>query len=197
MNQKVALRASILAFALTASAQALAQPVPPPYPGTVPPGLDGGLPPAEVNALVRSTGLRPLEVPIRRGPVYGMRAIDPDGQEVRVIVNARTGRISKVIPITLPRYALVPPSGRPPGRIAMVPDDYGPDARLGGPPGLDGPPPNGPGAPTGSVPVGGNAPHDPAAQAATPLPRPRPKVAATAPPAAGGTPGPAPAEFDE
>ena len=164
MNQKVALLASILAFALTASAQALAQPVPPPYPGTVPPGLDGG------------------------------RAIDPDGQEVRVIVNARTGRISKVIPITVPRYALVPPSGRPPGRIAMVPDDYGPDARLA--PGLDGPPPNGPGAPTGPVPIG-SPQRDAAAQAAPPLPRPRPKVAATVPPATGGTPGPAPAEFDE
>jgi hypothetical protein len=196
LNQKVALLASILAFALTASAQALAQPVPPPYPGTVPPGFDGGLPPAEVNALVRSTGLRPLEVPIRRGPVYAMRAIDPDGQEVRVIVNARTGRISKVIPITVPRYALVPPSGRPPGRIAMVPDDYGPDARLGAAPGLDGPPPNGPGAPTGPVPIG-SPQRDAAAQAAPPLPRPRPKVAATVPPATGGTPGPAPAEFDE
>jgi hypothetical protein len=147
LKRKIGLYAGGLAFALAASAPGLAQPVPPPYPGPVPPGYEAGLPPQEVNAIVRSTGLRPLGPPMRHGPAYVVRAIDPDGEEVRVVINARMGRITKVIPVTLPRYALVPPSGRPPGRIAVVPDGYGPD-------GLEARPPIGPGGPpTGSVPA--------------------------------------------
>jgi hypothetical protein len=200
LKPKIGLYAGAFAFALAASAPGLAQPVPPPYPGPVPPGYEAGLPPQEVNAIVRSTGLRPLGPPMRHGPAYVVRAIDPDGEEVRVIINARMGRITKVIPVTLPRYALMPPSGRPPGRIAVVPDGYGPD-------GLEARPPIGPGGPpTGSVPAM-NAPQDPAAETTPPLPRPRPKVAATVPPATSGgandngakgaAPQPPPAEFDE
>jgi hypothetical protein len=202
LKPKIGLYAGAFAFALAASAPGLAQPVPPPYPGPVPPGYEAGLPPQEVNAIVRSTGLRPLGPPMRHGPAYVVRAIDPDGEEVRVVINARTGRITKVIPVTLPRYALVPPSGRPPGRIAVVPDGYGPD-------GLEARPPIGPGGPpTGSAPAM-NAPRDPAAETTPPLPRPRPKVAATVPPATSGAatgandssatagPQPPPAEFDE
>lgn len=179
MKQKIGLCTGVLAFALAAPAPGLAQPGPPPYPGPVPPGYEGGLPPQEVNAIVRSTGLRPLGPPMRHGPAYVVRAIDPDGEEVRVIVNARMGRITKVIPITLPRYALVPAPGRPPGRVAVVPEGYGPD-------GLEARPPVGPGGPpTGSAPAA-NAANDPAAETVPPLPRPRPKVAATVPPATSG-----------
>jgi hypothetical protein len=154
----------------------LAQPVPPPYPGTVYAGDGMALPPYEVATIVRSTGLEPLGRPVRQGPVYAVRAVDPAGEEVRVVVDGHLGRIVKVVPLMEPRYAmplLRPPYGRPPRPLAMVPDGD-----------IEGFPPHAPGA--GGLapgPVVG-APHDPAAQAGPPLPRPRPKVASTESPAA-------------
>ena len=129
------------------------------------------LPPYEVAAIVRSTGLEPLGRPVRQGQAYAVRAVDEAGEEVRVIVDARLGRIVKVIPLMEPRYAvplLRPPFGRPPRPLAMVPDA-----------GIEGPEFNGPGV--GGLAAGrpAGAPHAPAAQAGPPLPRPRPKVAAT------------------
>jgi hypothetical protein len=130
------------------------------------------LPPYEVTAIVRSTGLEPLGRPVRQGQAYAVRAVDEAGEEVRVIVDARLGRIVKVIPLMEPRYAvplLRPPAfGRPPRPLAMVPDG-----------GIEGPEFNapGPGGLAAGRPAG--APHEPAAQAGPPLPRPRPKVAAT------------------
>src|SRR6516162_10526575 len=99
-------------------------------------------------------------------------AVDEAGEEVRVIVDARLGRIVKVIPLMEPRYAmplLRPPAfGRPPRPLAMVPDG-----------GIEGPEFNAPGA--GGLAAGrpAAAPHEPAAQVGPPLPRPRPKLAAT------------------
>ena len=52
-----------------------------------------GLPPYEVITIVRSTGLDPLGPPMRRGPNYVLRATDEDDQEVRVVVDARSGDI--------------------------------------------------------------------------------------------------------
>ncbi len=133
MKQRVLVCASILAFTLAAAPAGLAQPVPPPYPGTVYPGDGMILPPYEVAAIVRSTGLEPLGRPVRQGQAYAVRAIDDAGEEVRVIVDARLGRIIKVVPLMEPRYAmplLRPPAfGRPPRPVAMVPDG-----------GIDGPP---------------------------------------------------------
>jgi len=134
------------------------------------------LPPYEVAAIVRSTGLEPLGRPVRQGQAYAVRAIDEAGEEVRVIVDARLGRIVKVIPLMEPRYAmplLRPPYGRPPRPVAMIPDN-----------GIEGPEFNGPGV---GRPAG--APHEPAAQAGPPLPRPRPKVASTDSPPATPVPG--------
>jgi hypothetical protein len=151
--------------------------VPPAYPGTVSPGDGVALPPYEIAAIVRSTGLEPLGRPVRQGPAYAVRAVDPAGEEVRVIVDARLGRIVKVIPLMEPRYAMPlmrPPFGRPPRPIAMIPDG-----------GLEGSVLNGPGM--GGSPPGptAGASHGPAVQAGPPpLPRPRPKVASTEPPAA-------------
>jgi len=170
----------MLAFTLAASGAGLAQPVPPPYPGTVYPGDGMILPPYEVVAIVRSTGLEPLGRPIRQGQAYAVHAVDDAGEEVRVIVDARLGRIVKVVPLMEPRYAmplLRPPAfGRPPRPVAMVPDG-----------GIEGPMLNSPSA-GGSAPTA-RAPHEPAAPAGPPLPRPRPKVASTesppAPPATG------------
>jgi hypothetical protein len=185
LKQKIVLCAGALAFGLTASAAAMAQPVPPyypgiAYPGAVYPGYAAALPPHEIVAIVRSTGLEPSSRPLRYGLTYALRAVDPAGQEVQVVVDARLGRIVRVVPIMAGRYAapvMPPPYGRPPGEIAMVPDGYGPNSRIAVlPPGVEGPPVNGPGA---------IAPPRPAAQSGRPpLPRPRPKVATVEAPAA-------------
>jgi hypothetical protein len=143
LKQKITLCAGLIA-ALAVSGHALAQPAPPPvYPGTVYSGA--GLPPHEIVTIVRSTGLEPMGSPVRQGPTYALRAVDPAGEEVRVIVDAQRGRIVKVIPLMAPRYAmplLRPPYGRPPRPMAMVPEGYGPDPRAPMlPPGAEGPPP--------------------------------------------------------
>ena len=97
---------------------------------SAPPGYDAGVPPYEVLTIVRSMGLEPLTRPVRNGPAYALRAVDPSGQEVRVVVDARRGRVLHVSPLG-PRYGVMPaPYGRPPGRIPMVPDGYGPSSRI-------------------------------------------------------------------
>jgi hypothetical protein len=180
------LGATALAVGLTLSA-ATAQPLPPAHPA---PAVV--LPPHEIVAIVRSAGLEPLHRPLRQGPGYVLRAVNPVGQEVRVIVDGASGRIVRIIPLPPPRYAVVPPLyAGPPGRIAMVPDGYGPSSRLPGlPPDVGAIPPLGPGV--GAFP---NAAERPAAGASSrsatptpPLPRPRPKIATTLPPAAASPP---------
>ena len=181
LKQRVLLCASIVAFSLAAVSAGLAQPVPAPYPGTVYPGEGMILPPYEVAAIVRSTGLEPLGRPVRHGQAYAVRAIDEAGEEVRVIVDARLGRIVKVIPLMEPRYAmplLRPPYGRPPRPVAMIPDN-----------GIEGPEFNGPGVGGSAAGRPAGAPHEPTAQAGPPLPRPRPKVASTESPPAAPVPG--------
>jgi hypothetical protein len=172
LRRKIALCAGVLACLLAASKGLSAQPAPPAYPAPAHPGL----PPHEIITIVRSTGLEPLSPAARRGSVYALRAVDPAGQEVRVLVDARLGRIVRVVPLG-PRYAapaMPPPYGQPPGRIATVPDGYGPSSRML-PPAGDGPPVNG-----GALsPMTRVSPPHPAVQAGhPPLPRPRPKMAA-------------------
>jgi hypothetical protein len=184
LKQRVLLCASIVAFTLAALSAGLAQPVPPPYPGTVYPGEGMILPPYEVAAIVRSTGLEPLGRPVRQGQAYAVRAVDEAGEEVRVIVDARLGRIVKVIPLMEPRYAmplLRPPYGRPPRPVAMIPDN-----------GIEGPEFYGPGVGGSAAGRPAGAPHEPTVQAGPPLPRPRPKVASTESPAAAPVPGAGP-----
>ncbi len=179
LKRKIALCAGVLAFSLAAPEGILAQPVPPAYPAPAHPAY-AALPPHEIITIVRSTGLEPLSPAARRGSVYALRAVDPAGQEVRVIVDARLGRIVRVVPLA-PRYAappMPPPYRRPPGRVAMVPDGYGPSSRML-PPAVDGPPENG--AALLPMTPGHASPPRPAVQAGhPPLPRPRPKMAATA-----------------
>jgi hypothetical protein len=183
VKHRVLLCASLAAFALLASRPGWTQA--PPYPGTIYRG-DGALPSYEVVTIVRSTGLEPHGRPVRQGPVYALRAVDPAGEEVRVVVDAYDGRIVKVIPLTEPRYAMPlmrPPFGPAPRPMAMIPDE-----------GLDDFTPASPGGrplPPGSP---GIVPRETAAQARPPLPRPRPKLAS------GDSPAPAPAgqyEYDE
>jgi hypothetical protein len=209
LKQTIAICAGVLASSLVlgiAGAQpAAAQLVYPGYPFY--PGYAVIAPP-EVTAIVQSNGMKPLTPPMRYGPSYMLRALDPNGQEVRVVVNGRSGRIIAVRPVFGPRYAVVPPYGRPPAGVPLAEDGYGPNPRVAGlPPDAAGPPGAGsaygpgpgpgygPGAgpgygapPVGRVP--GASPTGPAVQAGPPpLPRPRPKVASadssvTAPPAA-------------
>jgi hypothetical protein len=176
VKHRVLLCASLAAFTLLASRAGWTQA--PPYPGTIYRG-DGALPSDEIVTIVRSTGLEPHGRPVRQGPVYALRAIDPAGEEVRVVVDAYGGRIVKVIPLTEPRYAMPlmrPPFGPAPRPMAMIPDE-----------GLDDFTPASPGGrplPPGSP---GILPHDAPAQAKLPLPRPRPKLAADSPaPASAG-----------
>jgi hypothetical protein len=156
--------AAIFAFALIGSSATFAQAVPPGlYPDVGP-----ALPPHEVITIVRSTGLEPLGRPVRRGPVYTIRAVDPaGGEELRVIVDAQVGNVIRMVPVVMPRGV---PVLRPPGRVAMVPDAYGPNARMPMP-GADG------------AALGAAAPQEGANPAGPPLPRPRPKLATADAPA--------------
>jgi hypothetical protein len=172
VKHRVLLCAGIAVLVLLAPRPGLTQPVAPAYGGAVYPD-QGPLPPHEAVSIVSATGLEPVGRPVRQGPVYALRAVDPAGEEVRVIVDAYLGGIVKVIPLSGPRYAmplLRAPYGRPPRPTAMVPGDEFDDFT-----------PIGPGL--GGVPAGAaRAPRDPAAQAAPatpPLPRPRPKLAST------------------
>lgn len=191
LHQKIALCAGVLALSFTASTSVSAQqPAPPYYPGAAHPGIvyPGPvplLPPHEILASTRSIGLEPLSRPMRFGPAYSLRAADPAGREVRVIADARTGRILKVTPVLFPRYVghvpPPPPYGGQAGRITAVPDGYGPNSRIATlPPGAAGPPPDIP--PAGGLPAvraPAAVPPPPLAQASPPpLPRPRPKLAA-------------------
>jgi hypothetical protein len=156
--------AAALAFALIGGGAALAQAVPP----GIYPDVGPALPPHEVITIVRSTGLEPLGRPVRRGPVYAIRAVDPaGGEELRVIVDAQVGNVIRMVPVVMPRGV---PVVRPPGRIAMAPDAYGPNARMP--------------VPAGEGPMlGAAAPQDGAGPSALPLPRPRPKLATADTPA--------------
>jgi hypothetical protein len=140
------------------------------------------LPPNEIVAIVRSTGIEPLSRPVRHGPNYTLHAVDPAGHPVRVVVDARLGRIVAVAPAPHAHFAapvLPPPYARPPAAVAAVPDGYGPASRTT----LLPAPPADPAAALAArerLPVAPGRPalaSNPKASA-TPLPRPRPQLAA-------------------
>jgi len=189
--------AAVAILGLVPCGSLTAQPVMPAYPAPYPgyyPGAYGGLPPYEVLAIVRSKGLEPLSRPRRQGPAYALRALDPADREVQVTVDARTGRILRVVP-TSGVDTISPPNPIPQGR--MVPDGYGANSRSAGypnpademrgeernavPSGAPAPVPAASGREQGAKPGGadtsGSKPGG--AGALPPLPRPRPKTAAT------------------
>ena len=108
--------AGLLALGLVGLAPVAAQTV------VVPSGRVRVVPPDAVLALLRSNGFSPLERPIRRGVTYALRAVDADGEKVRVIVDARAGTILAVTP--LEPQPLAPGPG-----IASVPMAPGPNVR--------------------------------------------------------------------
>jgi hypothetical protein len=160
---------SLLAAGLAMSA-AEAQPLPYYARGPVVPSQVVVVPAAEVAAIVRSAGLVPLSPPFRHGLTYRLRAVEPAGYEVQVVVSAWSGRILRVHPALpapeLAGNALPAPYSRPPGLVA-VPPEPDPLPSIGG----DLPPPS-------ETVTGAVVPRPPAATAPPPLPRPRPKVAA-------------------
>lgn len=74
------------------------------------------LPPAQVVAVLRSTGYSPLGQMTQRGWIYTVAAIDSNGDDGRLIIDARTGRVMRFIPA-------MAADERMNDRIAMV---YGP-----------------------------------------------------------------------
>jgi hypothetical protein len=150
-------------------------------PTAVPDGIPG-LPPFEISGIVRSSGLRPLSPPIRRGRFYVVHAMAPRGDDVRVLIDAGSGRILSVAPIddAPPGYGAAP--GYAPGPWYRRPGPYyyyGPQGHLAN---ESMPEPSTNPAPATRV----NPPmtHSAALAPPTPLPRPRPADAQVAPQAA-------------
>jgi hypothetical protein len=66
------------------------------------PGNYGGpplLPPMEVYAVLRHNGFSPLGVPRLRGLFYSIAAIDRRGDDGRLLIDARNGRIVRFVPV--------------------------------------------------------------------------------------------------
>jgi hypothetical protein len=56
------------------------------------------LPPMEVTTIVRESGFSPLGIPQQRGLVYTISVIDRAGDDGRLVIDARSGRIIRFIP---------------------------------------------------------------------------------------------------
>jgi len=56
------------------------------------------LPPEEVYTVLRDSGYSPLGIPQQRGLVYTISVIDRGGDDGRLVVDARTGRIIRFMP---------------------------------------------------------------------------------------------------
>jgi hypothetical protein len=56
------------------------------------------LPPQEVYAVLRDNGFSPLGIPRLRGLVYTISVLDPDGEDGRLVIDARNGRIIRFMP---------------------------------------------------------------------------------------------------
>jgi hypothetical protein len=56
------------------------------------------LPPQEVYTVVRESGFSPLGIPQQRGLVYTISVIDRGGDDGRLVIDARTGRIIRFMP---------------------------------------------------------------------------------------------------
>jgi hypothetical protein len=118
------------------------------------------LPPTEVYAVLRENGFSPLGIPRLRGSVYTIAVIDRSGDDGRLVIDARDGRIIRFMPAT-DAYGMAPAYDE----LALAP--YGPQTAL--------PPPtvirSGPPRPPASI------PH--VASRAVPLPKPAPHHAET------------------
>lgn len=75
------------------------------------PSFDHALPPAKINTLVESMGLLPVGQPVRKGRTYVVLANNRLGRSVRIIVDARSGKV-----LAVQRVIAVIPPGTYPGR---------------------------------------------------------------------------------
>jgi hypothetical protein len=151
-------------------------PAPPPpvynYGGYGPP--PGLMPMTEVYAVLRDNGFSPLGVPHQRGFVYTVAVIDRNGDDGRLVIDGRNGRIIRFVPAG-PGWG---PGGGPGGGYgrggydesfnAVPVPGYGPQGALPPPSVIRGAP-----RPPGSV------PH--VASRAVPLPAPKPAMAGKPP----------------
>src|SRR4051812_46845195 len=56
------------------------------------------LPPQEVYTVVRESGFSPLGIPQQRGLVYTISVIGRGGDDGRLVIDARTGRVIRFMP---------------------------------------------------------------------------------------------------
>jgi hypothetical protein len=123
------------------------------------------VPPREVVMIVRSAGLIPTSQPALTGGTYIVRAVDPYGTPVRVMINARSGYILSIR--AMARYEPAPPPYRD-RALGMREEPWRPDAMEDGDGRL----------PPRAIP---GRPEPDRSQTVTRTPLPRPRVAPPAP----------------
>lgn len=64
-------------------------------PGYAPAAL---LPPHEVYNIIREAGFSPLGIPRQRGLIYTIAVVDRGGEDGRLVIDARSGRILRFVP---------------------------------------------------------------------------------------------------
>jgi len=74
----------------------------------------GAMPPSQIVRTVRSAGLLPTSEPALTGSTYVVRAVDPYGTPIRVIIDARYGYI-----LSVHRMAATEPPHPPYGALGM------------------------------------------------------------------------------
>ena len=103
----LAIAAAILGSAVAILASAVAQAQPRYYEsrayyyggGGAPPAYyEPGIPPYEIAGILRRTGFQPLGTPMRRGRVYTVSAVHPNGDDGRVVIDAYSGRFVRFVP---------------------------------------------------------------------------------------------------
>ena len=68
------------------------------YPGRATATARGLLPSTEVYTVLRENGFSPLGIPRLRGFVYTIAVIDRGGEDGRLVIDARNGRIIRFVP---------------------------------------------------------------------------------------------------
>ncbi|TWB63154.1 hypothetical protein [Bradyrhizobium sacchari] len=146
------------------------------------------LPPTEVYAVLRDNGFSPLGIPRLRGSVYTIAVIDRRGDDGRLVIDARDGRIIRFMPAA-DAYGMAPAYEQP----TVAP--YGPQSALPPPTMIRSGPPRPPASipnvakrtvplpkaapPRGEAPVAAAKPVEPAVQQAqAPLAPPAQQTAA-------------------
>lgn len=127
----------------------------------------GAMPPSEIVQIVRSAGLLPTSEPALTGSTYVVRAVDPYGTPIRVIIDARYGYI-----LSVHRMAATEPPHPPYGALGMRDRPYKTDYARDD---LNGPVPP---VPPRAIPL--RAPPAPLSAAPLRPPLPKPRAATTA-----------------